>query len=254
MPPLSCRQAAGARTPANQKSTVLLPCWWRGGFQGALFHNATLSNIKNTKGNKTEQGWSTRWIQQWRWFLKMSLKTIITDAVTLSFATKRTTAEAQYTVIRCKQEKSASLGKSIVNQHQQLRRNRRSDKVQGGSGSIHAPNSAFWNLIQMYPQSSDYKKRLPRRFPYWFFWSFCLSYLNCLQVYSWQDSSPEKNPRISNLNTAKSAVINLSTWLLAHWYIVLGAGVLWGLLQIVWHWFIRYLWEQEAFCSHKSTN
>lgn len=131
MPPLSRRQAAGVRTPANLKSTVLLSCWWQGGFQGALFHNATLSNIKNTKGNKTEQGWSTRWIQQWGWFLKMSLKTIITDAVTLSFATKKTTAEAQYTVIRCKQEKSASLGKSIVDQYEQLKRNRRSDKVPG---------------------------------------------------------------------------------------------------------------------------
>lgn len=186
MLPLSCQQAAGVRTPANQKSTVLLSCWWRGGFQGALFHNATLSNIKNTKGNKTEQGWSTRWIQQWRWFLKMSLKTIITDAVTLSFATKRTTAEAQYTVIRCKQEKSALLGKSIIDQYKQLKRNWRSDKVQGGSGSIHVPNLAFWNLIQMFGNISTILSN-----PL-IFWSFCLSYLYCLQVYSWQDSSSEK--------------------------------------------------------------
>lgn len=253
MPPLSCRQAAGVRTPANQKSTVLLSCWWQGGFQGALFRNATLSNIKNTKGNKTEQGWSTRWIQQWRWFLKMSLKTIITDAVTLSFATERTTAEAQYTVIRCKQEKSASLGKSIVDQHEQLKRNRRSDKVQGGSGSIHAPNSAFWNPIQMFPQSSHYKKDSHRDSPTDFlvFLPFLSQLSTSLQL---ARQLLRKNPCISNLNMAKSAVINLSTWILVHWYIVLGAGVLWGLLQIVWHWFVRYLWEQEAFCSHKSTN
>lgn len=111
MHPLSHWQADRVRTPTGQQSTVLLSCWWWRGFQGALFHNATLGNIKNSKGNKTEQGQSTRWIQQWGWFLKMSLKTVITDAASQCcqtvpcYATARTTAEAQYTLFRCEQKR-----------------------------------------------------------------------------------------------------------------------------------------------------
>lgn len=124
MPPLSRRQAAGVRTPANQKSTVLLSCWWRGGFQGALFHNATLSNIKNTKGNKTEQGLE----HQVDPTVRVISENVFEDhnhrcCHTVLCHQKKNMAEAQSTVIRCKQEKSACLGKSIVDHYEQLKRN-----------------------------------------------------------------------------------------------------------------------------------
>lgn len=53
---LSYWQADRVRTPTEQQSTAWLSCWWCGAFQVALFHNATLCNIKNSKGNETEQG------------------------------------------------------------------------------------------------------------------------------------------------------------------------------------------------------
>lgn len=53
---LSHWQADRVRTPAEQQSMAWPSCWWWGGFHVALFHNATLGNIKNSKGNNTEQG------------------------------------------------------------------------------------------------------------------------------------------------------------------------------------------------------
>lgn len=108
MHPLSHWQADRVRTPTEQQSTVLLSCWWQEGFRCALFYNAMLGNIKNSKRNKREQGSSTRWIQQWGWFLKMSLKTVIIDAPSESCqtvprdATRNTTAP-QYILLRIEQ-------------------------------------------------------------------------------------------------------------------------------------------------------
>lgn len=106
MHPLSHWQADRVRTPTGQQSTAWPSCWrWVGGFQGALFHSATLSNIKKKKLQINLN--RTRLEHQVDPTVKLIFEKVFEDhnhrccLSTLSvpcYVNARTTAEVQFTV------------------------------------------------------------------------------------------------------------------------------------------------------------
>lgn len=110
------------RRAGEHGSAVLLVVG--GGFQGALFHNATLGNIKkNSKGKKNKKQNKARapgGSNSEGDFLKMSLKTVITEAASRCRqsvpcnVTARTTAEAPHTLCGCEHKRGGFIFRRTV--------------------------------------------------------------------------------------------------------------------------------------------
>lgn len=139
------------RRAGEHGSAVLLVVG--GGFQGALFHNATLGNIKkNSKGKKNKKQNKARapgGSNSEGDFLKMSLKTVITEAASRCrqsvpcHVTARTTAEAPHTLCGCEHKRGGSSSGGQFQINQQAVGKSQIQNKDGVRADIHAPNSNF---------------------------------------------------------------------------------------------------------------
>lgn len=166
---------------------------------------------------------------------------------------KRTIGKSQLCAISCTPEMIESIfypEKTIKGQLEGLRWNGCHFKIWGGFHAIHAPNATFLET-DLSPHSRLVNVD-----------DICIDCIEADSVVVWSflvlrlclclqraKTARLKNPCISDSNTAKLVVIN---------HLVLGPGCKWvsceTSFQFVWHWFVRYLGEQEAVVSHKRNN